>query len=93
MNKRRARSQVSEPLQIYISTDERRMLDALAEETGLSRAEILRRGLKAFAAERAGEGGPMQELLLSLREAKWPTDIASHHDEHLARAYMDRHDR
>jgi len=93
MNKRAAHSRVSEPLQIYITADERRMLDSLAAETGLSRAEILRRGLRTFAAERAGEGGPMQELLLSLRAAKWPTDIASDHDEHLARAYTDRHKR
>lgn len=92
MRKRRG-TQVSEPLQIYITTDERRMLDALARETGLSRAEILRRGLKAFAAERSGGVPPVQELLLSLRDARWPADIASHHDEHLARAYLDRHDK
>jgi len=92
MNKRLP-SRLSEPLQIYITADERRMLDTLAAETGLSRAEILRRGLRTFAAERAGGGGPMQELLLSLREASWPADIATHHNEHLARAYTDRHGR
>ncbi len=69
------------------------MLDALAAETGLSRAEILRRGLRTFAAERAGDTGPMNELLLSLRDAKWPADIAIDHDEHLARAYTDPHAR
>ncbi len=93
MNKRSVPSRLSEPLQIYITADERRMLDTLAAETGLSRAEILRRGLRTFAAERSGDAGPMQELLLSLRDAKWPTDIATHHDEHLARAYTDRHRR
>jgi hypothetical protein len=92
MNKR-VPLRLSEPLQIYITADERRMLDILAAETGLSRAEILRRGLRTFAAERAGGAGPMQELLLSLREAKWPADIASDHDAHLARAYTDPHDR
>lgn len=89
--KKRAPLRLSEPLQIYITADERRMLDTLAAETGLSRAEILRRGLRTFAAEYAGDTGPMQELLLSLRDARWPADIATDHDEHLARAYTDRH--
>jgi hypothetical protein len=91
--KKRGPLRLSEPLQIYITADERRMLDALAAETGLSRAEILRRGLRTFAAERAGDTGPMHELLLSLRDAKWPADIATDHDEYLARAYTDRHTR
>ena len=91
--KRRGPLRLSEPLQIYITADERRMLDALAAETGLSRAEILRRGLRTFAAERAGDTGPMHELLLSFRDASWPTDIATDHDEYLAREYTDRHTR
>jgi len=90
---KRSPSRLSEPLQIYITADERRMLDSLSGETGLSRAEILRRGLRTFAAERAGDGGPMHELLLSLRDAKWPADIATAHDQHLADAYTDRHTR
>jgi len=93
MNKRLGPSRLSEPLQIYITADERRLLDTLAADTGLSRAEILRRGLRTFAAERAGGGGPMQELLLSLRGSRWPTDIATDHDEQLAHAYTDRHKR
>jgi hypothetical protein len=91
--KKRTPLRLSEPLQIYITADERLMLDSLAAETGLSRAEILRRGLRTFAAEQASDAGPMQDLMLSLREAKWPADIATHHDEHLARAYTDRHGR
>ena len=91
--KNRGPLRLSEPLQIYITADERRMLDALAAETGLSRAEILRRGLRTFAAQHAGDTGPMHELLLSLRDANWSTDIATDHDEHLAQAYTDRHTR
>ena len=86
-------SRVSEPLQIYISPDERHLLDSLSSETGLSRAEILRRGLKSYAAEQAGEDGPMQALVVSLRTARWTPDIATAHDDHLAKAYADRHTR
>jgi Ribbon-helix-helix protein, copG family len=84
-------SGIKEPLQIYMTSDERRLLDALSADTGLSRAEILRRGLRSFAAEQGGEGGPMQALLLSLRQAPWARDVAADHDDQLARAYTDRH--
>ncbi|HYN81981.1 MAG TPA: CopG family transcriptional regulator [Gemmatimonadaceae bacterium] len=92
MNKRNP-LRLSEPLQIYITADERRMLDNLSAETGLSRAEILRRGLRTFATQQAGDSGPMHELILSLRDAKWPVDIATDHDRHLTDAYTDRHTR
>ena len=91
MKTRKPAPRVKEPLQIYMTTDERRLLDTLSADTGLSRAEVLRRGLRSFAAEQAGEVGPMQALLLSLRHARWTPDIAAEHDEQLARAYTDRH--
>ena len=82
-------AEVREPLQIYMAPGERRFLDSLAKETGLSRAEILRRGMRSFAAERAGDGGPMASFMRSMRERHWPADIASAHDERLAEAYAD----
>jgi hypothetical protein len=83
--------EVREPLQIYMAPGERRFLDSLAEETGLSRAEILRRGMRSFAAERAGDSGPMETFMRLMRQRRWPSDIASTHDEHLAKAYADDH--
>lgn len=91
MSKKRAGSEVREPLQIYIAPDERRFLDMLSEETGLSRAEILRRGMRSFAAEHAGDDGPMQRFMRAMRQRRWPTDIAASHDDHLAEAYTDHH--
>lgn len=84
-------AQIREPLQIYMAPGERRFLDSLAEETGLSRAEILRRGMRSFAAERAGDDGPMQVFMRSMRKRRWPSGIATAHDEHLAEAYADQH--
>ncbi len=91
-HKKRPASQVREPIQIYMSADERRLLDSLAAEIGLSRAEILRRGLRSFAAEHAGERGPMHLLMQTLRDDAWPIDIAVRHDDHLADAYRDEHE-
>lgn len=83
---------VREPLQIYMAPDERRLLDTMAEQTGLSRAEVLRQGLRKFAAEHTGSGGPVQTFMLAMREEPLPSDIAQTHDDHLAQAWTDRHD-
>jgi hypothetical protein len=83
---------VREPLQIYMAIDERRLLDRLSDETGLSRAEILRQGLKQFAMRQAGSEGPMQTLMMTLRQKPFPSSIAEEHDAHLAEAYSDTHD-
>ena len=83
--------EVREPIQVYLDRDERALLDRLAKETGLSRAEILRRGIKSFAAE-AAPRSPLFEFLLSLRGDDWPADMAERHDDYLAEAYLDNHD-
>ncbi len=84
---------VREPIQIYLTADERGLLDGLAERTGLSRAEVLRRGLRRFAAQEAGGASPFLGFLESLASATWPADLAERHDAHLAAAWRDRHER
>lgn len=47
---------VREPIQVYLSTTERVRLDRLASSLGISRSEVLRRGLEALAqAEQPGD--------------------------------------
>ena len=38
---------VREPIQVYLSSEERAELDRAAEELGVSRSEVLRRGVEA----------------------------------------------
>lgn len=83
----RARS-VREPIQVYLDRDERSVLDRLAEETGLSRAEILRRGLRRFAAEAAGGEPPMLAFAAEVAERAFPPDVAARHDDYLAELYL-----
>lgn len=83
---------VREPLQVYLDRDDRAMLDRLARETGLSRAEVLRRGIRSFAAEHAPTTSPMLEFLRSIRGDDWPTDLGERHDDYLADAYLDAHE-
>lgn len=87
---------VREPLQVYLDRDDRAMLDRLAKETGLSRAEVLRRGIRSFAAEHAPETSPMLQFLQRIAAAQWPAgmpgDIGERHDDYLAESYLDTHE-
>jgi hypothetical protein len=79
------RYEVREPIQVYLAADERAVLDQMASLTGYSRAEVLRRGLRGFAAAQLGSESPMLRLLGTLHEAHVPEDLAARHDEHLVR--------
>jgi hypothetical protein len=68
------------------------LLDRLAKEAGLSRAEVLRRGLRSFAVESARGKSPLFDFLMSMRGDDWPADIAERHDDYLAEAYLDKHE-
>lgn|SRR5574341_683891 len=83
---------VREPLQVYLSPAEREQLDRLAERTGLSRAEVLRRGIKSFAAEVQGVDSPMLRWIEKYGDADVPADLGSRHDDYLYEAYSDNHD-
>ena len=92
MTGKRPAARVREPLQVYITSDERRLLDHMAKETGLSRAEVLRRGLRSFAREQPAENSPMLKFIQDMRGGDWPADIGRNHDKYLEEAYLDRHD-
>lgn len=81
--------QVCEPIQVYLTQEERRLLDQVAESTGLSRAEVLRRGVRSLAAGLRGQKSPMLELMARLSQESWPAGIAERHDELLAQEYLE----
>ncbi len=84
---KRRHMQVREPLQVYLAEDERTLLDRLAAESGVSRAEVLRRGIKALArAQEPWERSPVLEFMRELqgRSDALPSDVAERHDDYLA---------
>jgi hypothetical protein len=88
MSKKPVRKQTGrEPIQVYLEARDRSLLDALAERASVSRAEIVRLGLRRLAADMLGEdraGGSMQALIGVLDDARdVPTDLAARHDEYL----------
>ena len=81
---------VREPIQVYLTAEERTELDRLANEDGISRAEVLRRGIRSYALESAAGDSPVFDLINELKGSDWPSDVASNHDEHLANVYRER---
>ena len=83
---RRERS-VREPIQVYLTGPDRELLDRLAEQTGLSRAEILRRGLRRVGAELLAVEHPAIRFLDQVTREPWPAnmpdDVAERHDDYL----------
>jgi hypothetical protein len=82
-------SAVREPVQVYLAADDRDLLARLVEETGLSKAEILRRGVRSFAREHRVVS-PMLRFATESDAAAWPEDVAKNHDAMLAESYRAR---
>jgi hypothetical protein len=84
---RKTPKRVREPVQVYMEPDDKALLDQLAEETSLSRAELLRRGLRRIAADLRGArapGGSMDLLIGALgTDADIPPDLSTRHDDYL----------
>jgi len=81
-----------EPVQVYLAIADSALLARLAEEAGLSKAEILRRGVRYHARERDTGASPMLRYLDEARQCA-ATDsglesVAERHDEILAETYL-----
>ena len=82
---------VREPVQVYLDSADRDLLRALAEKTGLSKAELMRRGLRQFAAGELSEKAPGWSLnALPGLIAGGPTDLSARHDDYLAAILEDK---
>ena len=77
---------VREPVQVYLAPDDSELLARLAAETGLSKAEVLRRGVRSYAREQGGDS-PMLKFIAERGGAGWPRAAAVNHDTLLADAY------
>lgn len=88
--KSRRAAAVREPIQVYLTADERLELDRLANNEGISRAEVLRRGIRSYALESAGGDSPVLDLITELKGGDWPADVAANHDDYLADVCRER---
>ena len=81
---------VREPVQAYFAADDSALLSFLATDTGLSKAEVLRRGVRSFAREHGGVS-PMLRFIAETGAGAWPANVAATHDDVLADAYRAPH--
>jgi Arc/MetJ-type ribon-helix-helix transcriptional regulator len=79
---------VSEPVQVYLDRGQRRRLEQLAGELGLSKSDVVRRGLEALERQMAdpAEHPALRIIGIASGEATKGAayDIAVEHDRYLA---------
>lgn len=75
------------PYQVYLDDRDRAFLDRLSSRLGLSKAGVIREALRRWAAELAGEGDPLIELIGSMDDPALPTDLSTRHDEYAVSGY------
>lgn len=72
---------------MYLSKPDRDLLDEVAARSGLSRAEILRRGLRRVGAEVLAAEHPVLRFLDDVTGNDWPSDtpddVGERHDHYL----------
>lgn len=80
-------SKVREPVQVYLDPADRALLEDVVTRTGMSRAEILRRGLRRAAEDLLAErrpGSSFERLVGALGDdPSLPSDLSVRHDEYL----------
>ncbi|HUF25942.1 MAG TPA: CopG family transcriptional regulator [Gemmatimonadaceae bacterium] len=81
------KKRVREPVQVYLDQHDRSLLDRMATESSLSRAEILRLGLRRLSVEMLAEARPgssLSALVGALDDAAdVPPDLGARHDDYL----------
>lgn len=82
-----SRKAVREPAQVYLDSDDSELLARLAFDSGLSKAEVMRQGIRSFSREQARSNSPMLAFLEESKTGAWPANVAAHHDEVLAQSY------
>ena len=85
--KRLKAKRIREPVQVYLDEKDRDLLEALTARSSLSRAELLRLGLRRLSAEMLAEGKPGSSLdaLVGILDGapNVPRDLAARHDDYL----------
>ena len=94
MSSKKSGRRVRAPVQVYLDPADRDLLEQVVRATGLSRAEILRRGLRRMADDALTERAPgwsFDRLVDAMAGAgDLPRDVAECHDEYLYGSQKDR---
>lgn len=78
--------QVREPVQVYLDRSDVELLADLVRTTGLTKAELLRRGLRRLSGDALGGRAPgwsFDRLVGALDETTPTPDLSARHDVYL----------
>lgn len=100
MPKKKGRlSRVREPIQVYLAPEDRALLDNVATTSGLSRAEVLRRGIRAVSGALMGDEHPALKFMREMQALDWPdeprpagVDPQEWFEQELEKAILDNHE-
>ncbi len=75
------------PFQVYLDSRDRSLLERLARQLGLSKAQAVREAIRRWAVEVTGHSDPLLGLIGSLDDPAVPSDLSTRHDEYAVRGY------
>lgn len=75
------------PFQVYLDSRDRSLLERLARQLGLSKAQAVREAIRRWAMEVTGYSDPLLALIGSLDDPAVPCDLSTRHDEYAVRGY------
>lgn len=78
------------PVQVYLDTRDRALLDRLARREGLTRAEAIREAVRRWASDTAGADDRLLQLIGSIDNPALPADLSTRHDAYAVAAYAAR---
>lgn len=69
------------PLQVYLDSTDRSLLDRLAQRLGVPRAEVVRLAIRRWASELMNEHDPLLALIGTIDDASLPEDLSTRSDD------------
>ncbi len=81
-------SRVSEPVQVYLDRSQRRLLEQLADELGLTKSDVIRRGIEALERQMTDPAEHPALRIIGIASGESTKaigyDVAREHDRYLA---------
>ena len=75
------------PFQVYLDDRDKSLLSRLADDTRLSKAEVVREAIRRWARELSGDHDALLDLVGTMDDPSLPSDLSSRHDEYAVRGY------
>jgi hypothetical protein len=76
------------PIQVYLDTQDRQLLEGLMASHGLSIADAVRTAIRRWAIEATQSADPVLGLIGTMEAAELPSDLSTRHDEYAVYGHL-----